>query len=112
MFCSQCFQNLKSFSREWTCEECTDGLVQISTIFTQQTYIDDIVAFLQVVNVIGDYVQDYKDNSQVQYDEDDEERRECYTGCFFTGPTTKFEVFEDGKITTKNVKLEQSNKKM
>merc|ERR1712130_353089 len=33
--------------REWTCEECTDGLVQIATIFTQQTYIDDIIAFLQ-----------------------------------------------------------------
>merc|ERR1711936_307216 len=33
--------------REWTCEECTDGLVQIATIFVQQTYIDDIIAFLQ-----------------------------------------------------------------
>merc|ERR1711971_1462099 len=33
--------------REWTCEECTDGLVQIATIFNEQTYIDDIIAFLQ-----------------------------------------------------------------
>merc|ERR1712001_557915 len=33
--------------REWTCEECTDGLVQIATIFNVQTYIDDIIAFLQ-----------------------------------------------------------------
>ena len=35
--------------REWTCEECTNGLVQIATIFVQQEYIDDIISFLQVV---------------------------------------------------------------
>merc|ERR1711953_281752 len=34
-------------SGEWTCEECTNGLVQIATIFVQQIYIDDIIAFLQ-----------------------------------------------------------------
>merc|ERR1711988_816727 len=33
--------------REWTCEECTNGLVQIATIFVQQEYIDDIISFLQ-----------------------------------------------------------------
>merc|ERR1712020_498401 len=31
-------------SGEWTCEECTNGLVQIATIFVQQEYIDDIIA--------------------------------------------------------------------
>ena len=36
-------------SGEWTCEECTNGLVQIATIFVQQEYIDDIIAFLQVL---------------------------------------------------------------
>ena len=35
--------------REWTCAECTNGLVQIATIFVQQEYIDDIISFLQVV---------------------------------------------------------------
>merc|ERR1719458_2501676 len=33
-----------------TCEECVfamDALVQIATIFVEQTYIDDIIAFLQ-----------------------------------------------------------------
>jgi len=35
--------------REWTCEECTNGLVQIATIFVQQEYIDDIISFLQVL---------------------------------------------------------------
>ena len=43
--------NCPSF-REWTCEECTNGLVQIATIFVEQTYIDDIIAFLQVENVM------------------------------------------------------------
>ena len=42
-------KHVKSLSREWTCEECTNGLVQIATIFVQQEYIDDIISFLQVV---------------------------------------------------------------
>ena len=41
--------NIKVHYREWTCEECTNGLVQIATIFVQQEYIDDIISFLQVV---------------------------------------------------------------
>merc|ERR1712012_1099513 len=37
--------------REWTCEECTNGLVQIATIFVQQEYIDDIISFLLVLRI-------------------------------------------------------------
>ena len=49
-----CFYHVPCFSREWTCEECTDGLVQIATIFVEQNYIDDIIAFLQVAKVMED----------------------------------------------------------
>ena len=53
MFQSFLMLNINMFiHREWTCEECTNGLVQIATIFVQQTYIDDIIAFLQVENLM------------------------------------------------------------
>ena len=34
--------------REWTCEDCTDGLVKIAEMFAQPTFIEDSITFLQV----------------------------------------------------------------
>merc|ERR1712001_576789 len=33
--------------RDWTCEDCTDGLVKIADMFAQPTFIEDSITFLQ-----------------------------------------------------------------
>ena len=37
--------------REWTCEDCTDGLVKIAEMFAQPTFIEDSITFLQVTKI-------------------------------------------------------------
>ena len=38
--------------REWTCEDCTDGLVKIAEMFAQPTFIEDSITFLQVTKIM------------------------------------------------------------
>ena len=39
--------------REWTCEDCTDGLDKIAEMFAQPIFIEDSITFLQVRSVLN-----------------------------------------------------------